>query len=255
MQKVRILNIDIDNFTFSGFMENLEEGTVFTPNVDHLMKLQKDPDFYQVYQKADYVVCDSQILKATSSWVSPTPVQEQIAGSDFFPAFCQYHRNHTDKIKIFLLGGTEESVKKAQENINQKAGNPVIIAGYSPPFGFEHDPSENARIIEMINASGATVLAVGVGAPKQEKWIIAQRDKMHNVNIFFAIGATIDFQAGLKKRSPKWVSKIGLEWFHRLLSEPQRLFKRYLIDGLPYFYLLFKQKLGWYRDPFLKGQN
>ena len=251
MDKVRILNVDIDNFTFDGFLQNLERGVVFTPNVDHLMKLQKDQEFYQVYQAADYVVCDSQILKATSGWISE-PVREQIAGSDFFPAFCHFHANNTDKVRIFLLGGTEDSVRKAQENINHKAGSEVIIEGYSPPFGFEHDPKEIEKIVQLVNESEATVLAVGVGAPKQEKWIINHKDKMPGINIFFAIGATIDFQAGYKKRSPKWITKIGLEWLHRMLSEPQRLFKRYMVDGLPYFYLIFKQRMGWYRDPFEK---
>ena len=248
--KVRILNIDIDNFTFSGFMDHLTHGVVFTPNVDHLMKLQKDREFYEVYQKADFVVCDSQILKATSGLVSQQVIVDQIAGSDFFPAFCQHHRGNTDRIRIFLLGGTEESVKKAAENINQRAGSEVVIGGYSPPFGFEHDEAETQRIIERINDSVATVLAVGVGAPKQEKWIIKHRDQLPGIDIFFAIGATIDFQAGLKKRSPKWVTKMGLEWLHRLASEPRRLFKRYMVDGLPYFYLLVRQRMGWYRNPF-----
>lgn len=248
-EKVNILNIQIDNQTFDGLLAELKEGVVFTPNVDHIMKLQKDREFYEDYIQADYLVCDSQIIRVTSGWVSDNKIKEQIAGSDFFPAFCLYHKNNTDKVKVFLLGGTEESVVQAQDNINQKAGAEVIIGGYSPPFGFEKDSTEEEKIIDMINQSGATVLAVGVGAPKQEKWIMKNKDRMPGVRIFFAIGATIDFQAGNVKRSPKWITAIGMEWLYRMLQEPKRLFKRYMIDDLPYFRLILKQRFGSYQNP------
>ncbi|MDX2246606.1 MAG: WecB/TagA/CpsF family glycosyltransferase [Bacteroidia bacterium] len=246
---VRILNIDIHNYTFEEFLSGLKSGVVFTPNVDHIMKLQKDREFYDVYTRADYRVCDSQIVKATSGLVSSVKIQEQIAGSDFFPAFCQYHRNNTAQIRVFLLGGTEESVIQAKDQINRNAGSPVVIDGYSPPFGFERNEAEEQKIINRINQSGATVLAVGVGAPKQEKWIMKHKHKMPGVKIFFAIGATIDFQAGNIKRSPKWITAIGMEWLYRMLQEPQRMVKRYLIDDLPYFYLILKQRLGKYQNP------
>lgn len=247
--KVNILNISISNYSFIELLQTLKEGVVFTPNVDHLMKLQRDRSFYEVYQKADYIVCDSRIIQATSGLVSRGGIKEQIAGSEFFPAFCRYHCNHSKDIRVFLLGGTTKSVSQAQRNLNHKCKNQVVIGGYSPPFGFENDPKECDQIIQRINESGATVLAVGVGAPKQEKWIIEHKHKMPNVKIFFAIGATIDFQAGSRHRPPKWVSRIGLEWAYRLCQEPQRLSRRYFIDDIPYFALILKQKLGWYQNP------
>lgn len=111
------------------------------------------------------------------------------------------------------------------------------------------------EIVETINKSGATVLAIGVGAPKQEKWICRYKDKLPNIKIFLAVGATIDFEAGQKKRSPKWVSEIGLEWLHRLLSEPKRLWKRYLLDDSLFFWLILKQKLHLYQFPFANVQD
>ncbi|MEM6347722.1 MAG: WecB/TagA/CpsF family glycosyltransferase [Bacteroidota bacterium] len=249
METVRILNLDIHNLGFDELLSQLQNGILFTPNVDHLMKLQKDRSFYEIYQQADYVVCDSRIIQLTSTWAGGKAIKEQIAGSDFFPAFCQYHADNTDVVRIFLLGGTPESVQQAATNINTKAGAEVVVGTYSPPFGFEQTPAENAKIIELIKQSGATVLAVGVGAPKQEKWIMAHRAQLPEINIIFAIGATIDFQAGLVQRSPKWISKIGLEWLHRIFQEPSRMFKRYFVDDLPYFYLLWRQKRGKYRNP------
>jgi N-acetylglucosaminyldiphosphoundecaprenol N-acetyl-beta-D-mannosaminyltransferase len=250
MEKVRILNLDIQNITFNFLLENLKEGVVFTPNIDHIMKLQKDEEFYRDYIKAEWIVCDGRILQMTSGLVAEKRIQEQITGSDFFPAYCQYHKDNTDEVKIFLLGGTTpEAMEAAKNNINRRANAKVVIGGYSPPFGFHQDEAENEAILKRINESGATVLAVGVGAPKQEKWIMKYKQRLPGIKVIFAIGATIDFQAGLVSRSPKWMTKMGIEWFYRILQEPGRMAKRYLIDDMPYFYLLFLQKIGRYRNP------
>ena len=195
----------------------IHNGFIVTTNVDHLVQLQKDEDFFNAYQSADYQFCDSQILIYISRFLG-TSIREKIAGSDFFPRFCQFHRSNP-KIRIFLLGGASNSPDLAAKHINNRLGNTIIVGGYSPPFGFEYDPNECAQIIKLIKASGATVLAVGVGAPKQEKWIAKYRNQLPFVKIFMAIGATIDFEAGNLHRAPYWTQKIGLEWLYRLGSE------------------------------------
>jgi exopolysaccharide biosynthesis WecB/TagA/CpsF family protein len=119
-----------------------------------------------------------------------------------------------------------------------------VVGAHSPSFGFEKNEQECQELIEEIKNSGATVLAVGVGAPKQEKWIYKYKEQLPNIKIFLAIGATLDFEAGNKKRAPKWVTEIGLEWLHRLLSEPKRLWKRYLIGGPIFCWLILKQKFN-----------
>jgi exopolysaccharide biosynthesis WecB/TagA/CpsF family protein len=248
MARVKILNIGIDNFSMSDFLAKLDNGVVFTPNVDHLMKLQSDPDFFKIYSCADYVVCDSKILIYAAKLLG-TPLKEKISGSDLFPAFCRYHKSN-DAVKIFLLGGKEGVARKAQGRINSHTGRDIIVGSYAPPFGFEHDPRECAKILELINQSGATVLAVGLGAPKQERFIAQYRHQLPQIKIFFAIGATIDFEAGNVCRAPQWVSEVGLEWLYRLVSEPNRLWKRYLVEDPPFLWLVLKQKLGLYVDPF-----
>lgn len=95
------------------------------------------------------------------------------------------------------------------------------------------------------------VLAVCLGAPKQEKWIYRYRDKLPSVNIFLAIGATINFEAGRKQRAPQWISNLGFEWLHRLTHEPGRLWKQYTIDDIPFLGSLLKQNLGLYSPPFI----
>ncbi len=109
------------------------------------------------------------------------------------------------------------------------------MAAYSPSFGFEGDEEECLEIIERVNKSGATVLVVGVGSPKQEKWIYEYKEKLSGIKLIFSLGATIDFEAGNLKRAPKWMSDCGFEWLYRLLCEPRRLWKRYLINDLPFF--------------------
>lgn len=241
-KRIEILNVGIDNLALDEFLNNLNKGVVFTPNVDHLMRLQEDKEFVKAYQQADYRVCDSQVLMYASRFLG-TPIKAKISGSDLFPLFCEHHRNNPD-IKIFLLGGAEGVPQQAQKNINQRIGREIIVAAHSPSFGFEKNEAECERILEMIRQSSANVLIVGVGAPKQEKWIAKYQKQLPNIDIFMGVGAAIDFEAGNKPRAPRWVSEVGLEWLYRLMSEPKRLWKRYLLQDLPFFWLLLKQKMA-----------
>lgn len=249
MKRVKILNIFLDNSSLRELLTELVEGVVFTPNVDHMIKLQKDRDFFRIYQKADYRLCDSKILMYASRFLG-TPLREKISGSDFFPAFYTYHKDN-EKIKIFLLGARKGVAKKAQEIINAKIGRNIIVGSYSPTFGFENNEKECLEIVEIIKRSSATVLAVGVGAPKQEKWIYKYKDKLPNIKIFLAVGATIDFEAKNIKRAPQWMSDVGLEWLYRLLCEPRRLWKRYLIEDLPFLWLILLQKFNCYKPNYI----
>lgn len=245
--QVNILNIPIDSIGMRELLDELKHGgVVFTPNVDHLMKLQKDREFYRVYQDADYRVCDSQLIMYASRFLGQ-PIQQKVSGSDLFPAFYQRY-SQDENVKIFLLGGLAGVAAKASQRINAKVGRNMVVGTYSPPLGFESDPAECAKIIEIINHSGANVLAVGVGAPKQEKWIGQYRLSLTEIKTFLAIGATIDFEAGNLRRAPAWMSSAGLEWLYRLLSEPGRLWKRYLVEDLGFFVLIFRQKLQMNRE-------
>lgn len=245
--RVNILNVSIDNISMQELLTNLKHGgVVYTPNVDHLVKLQKDREFFRVYQDADYRICDSQLIFYASRFLGQ-PIREKISGSDLFPAFYQRYARD-ESVKIFLLGGLEGVAEKAMHRINQKVGRKMVVQCYSPPFGFEHDPQECEKIIALVNASGANVLAVGVGAPKQEKWIANYRSALTSIKTFLAIGATIDFEAGNLSRSPSWMSEAGLEWLYRLLMEPGRLWKRYLVDDVGFFVLIARQKLRMIRN-------
>jgi len=255
MEIVNLLNLSIHNITIAELLEDLNHkgGMVVTPNIDHLVKLQHDQELLKAYYHSSYRVCDSRILQYISSMLG-SPIKEKISGSDLFPAFYEYNKNNEDT-KIFLLGGEPGVAIKAQKNINSKVDREIVVDALSPSFGFEKDEIECQEIVDRINESGATVLAIGVGAPKQEKWVTKYRNQLTNVKIYLAIGATIDFEAGYKSRSPKWMSEMGLEWFYRLQSEPGRLWKRYLVDSIPFFWLIGQQKLQNYQFNYLDQIN
>lgn len=248
--KVKILNVEFDNITCQELLQKFDEGILVTPNIDHMMKLQHHERFYHCYQQARFAVCDSRIIFLLTKLMFPkTALKEQITGSDFFPAFCRYHAAKSSDVRIFLLGGSTESVAIAAQNINRKTNSNIVTGYYSPPFGFERSEQENAKIFEAIKASGANCLAVGVGAPKQELWICEHKHAMPDVKKYLAIGATIEFESGNLRRAPAWMTRLGLEWLYRMSQEPKRLGRRYLIEDVPFFLLLLKQRLGLYKNP------
>ena len=245
---VNLLHIPIHDLSQEELLAKLKYGgVVFTPNLDHLSKLHSDREFYQVYRTATYRVCDSQILMYASRLLGH-PLQEKISGSDLLPSFCEYYQGDPE-MTIFLLGGLEGVAEAAKRRINEKAGREMVVGAYSPPYGFEKDEAECERIIEMVNRSRATALAVGLGAPKQELWIARHKLRFDRVRIFLAVGAALDFEAGARSRCPQWMSRIGLEWTYRLALEPQRLWKRYIIDDLPVVWQLWQQKRNRYQVP------
>ena len=248
MEKVRILNIDIGKVTLSDLLSQMKSGVLVTPNVDQIVKMQSDYEYYDIVRRTEWCVCDSKILYLCAKLLG-TPLPEAIPGSSFFPAFYEYHKND-ENCKIFLLGAMDGVADKAKAIINSKMRRDVVVGAYSPSYGFEKKQEENESIYQMINDSGANVVLVGVGCPKQEKWIDAHKAKMPRVDIWMALGATIDFEAGNIKRAPKIWQKLYLEWFYRFLQEPRRMFNRYFVDDPIFFWYLLKQKIGLYKNPF-----
>ncbi len=213
MQKIKILNIGIDNVSSLELLRSLKQGVLVTPNIDHLVKLQKNKELYNLYSKAEWIVCDSKVIYLFSRLLQCS-LRDVIPGSSFFPKFYMYHKDDMD-CRIFLLGAMEGVAVKAMENINQKVGRKIVVGAYSPSYGFEKEQNENEEIYKMINESGANVVLVGVGCPKQEKWIFTHKDKMPEVDIWMALGATIDFEAGNIKRAPRIFQILAMETMGR----------------------------------------
>lgn len=243
MSRINFLNIKVDNLTMSEAIERIDKlilkkkpSYVVTPNVDHIVKLESDIEFQEVYRDADLILTDGMPLV----WISKlkgSPIKEKVSGSDLFPKICEL--SAIKGYRIFLLGAAEGIADKAACKLREKYRNLNIIGSYSPSFGFENSPEEINKIIEIINKAKPDILAVGLGAPKQEKFLHKYKDEL-NVPVSLAIGATIDFEAGNIKRAPRWMQNAGLEWSYRLLKEPKRMFKRYIIDDLNIIKLILK---------------
>ena len=243
MSRIKFLNTEVDNLTMDESIERIEElilskkpSYVVTPNVDHIVKLEEDKEFQDVYKEADLILTDGMPL----IWISKlkkNPIKEKVSGSDLFP---RVGKLAADKgYKVFLLGAAEGVAVRAAENLRAKYNGLNIIGTYSPSYGFEKKEDEIQKIIELINEVKPDILAVGLGAPKQEKFLYNYRKQL-NVPVSLAIGASIDFEAGNMSRAPKWMQNIGLEWLYRLYQEPRRMAKRYLIDDVKIIKLLFK---------------
>lgn len=245
---IKVLNVNIMSLTRLELLENMKKGVLLTPNIDHLVNLQKNFEFYKAYQHAEWIVCDSKILFLCSKLFGKS-FKEVIPGSSFFPSYCDYHKTNED-IKIFLLGAESGIAQIAMDRINNRIGRAIVVGAHSPSFGFEKDKDECSEIINHINGSSATVLVLGVGAPKQECWINKYREQCKDIQLFMALGATIDFEAGQIKRAPQIFQVLGIEWLYRIIKEPQRLWRRYLVDDMAFFYHFFKEKFGIYNNPF-----
>lgn len=248
MESIKLLNVRIDNYTSDELLKELHKGVLVTPNIDDIVKHQHHRDFHLNASQAEFSICDSRVVQLMSQIIRK-PLKEAIPGSSFFPMYCDYHAKD-ENIKIFLLGAKEGVAEIAKKKINKRIGREIIVDTYSPPFGFEKDQKECDQIIEILKKSSANVVLVGLGNPKQTNFIFDYKDRIPNVNIWMALGATIDFEADNIKRAPKIYQKLAIEWFYRFLKEPKRMFKRYFIDDMKFFWYFGKQLLGIYKNPF-----
>ncbi|KPP83955.1 MAG: N-acetylglucosaminyldiphosphoundecaprenol N-acetyl-beta-D-mannosaminyltransferase TagA [Rhodobacteraceae bacterium HLUCCA08] len=247
-RKVPMLNAYVHDLSMDDLVAHFTEGLLLTLHVDMAMKLQQDRDFYQIIDQFDVITCDSQIMYFATKFLG-TPVRERVSGSDYFPRFYMHHKENPD-ITVYLMGGKPGIAEQAADNINAKVGRRMIVGTDAPAFDFENKPGEIDRMIEAVNASGATVCLVGLGGGRQEKFIIRYKDRMPGVKLWLPLGGTIDYESGTFARPPKWITEWGFEWLYRLLREPRARFHRYVVHEPPFLWAVLKQKLGRYRDPF-----
>jgi N-acetylglucosaminyldiphosphoundecaprenol N-acetyl-beta-D-mannosaminyltransferase len=202
---------------------------VVTPNVDHTVMFQTSPALRDAYADAALVLADG----APVVWASRLlgrRLPERVAGSDLAPALFKRSNAEDRPLRVFLLGAAPGVAERAAVNIAQRWPKVEIVGTLSPPLGFEKNAAENQKIFAAIAAVQPDLVLLGLGAPKQELWIHEHADQVQ-AKVALCIGATIDFLAGEKSRAPRWMRRVGLEWAHRLLSEPSRLTKRYLHDA------------------------
>lgn len=239
-------NVWVDSLSMQDLLVKLDQGIVFTINPDHVYHLHNNRAFYESYRQADFITSDSKYVYWGLGWIGRR-IKQKLSGSDIVPAFCDHHARNPDT-RIFFLGAAPGIAHTAMERTNARVGRELVIGAHSPSMNFVNDHEEIEQVIDLVNASGANVLIVGLGAPKQEIWITRFRNRMPQVKIFMGVGATIDYEAGAVKRAPGWMTRNGLEWVYRITTEPRRYWRRYTRD-LVFFWLLLREGLGIYRNP------
>lgn len=247
MTRMRLMNTEIDNLTMDETLDAIDSlikedncSYVVTPNVDHIVQLEKDEELKRAYENASLILTDGKPLIWISNWYK-TPIKEKISGSDLFPRVCDLaaKKGYT----MYLLGAAEGVADKAAKNLMDKYKGLNIVGTYSPPFGIEKDKVELKKIERQIQEVHPDILIVGLGCPKQEKYMYHHCKEL-DVPISFGLGASIDFEAGNIKRAPRWMSEHGLEWLYRITQDPKRLAKRYLVDDMKIIRIARKYRRG-----------
>jgi N-acetylglucosaminyldiphosphoundecaprenol N-acetyl-beta-D-mannosaminyltransferase len=246
MKRVRLFGIDIDPIRLEDAAIRVvgmaKDGGpcryVVTPNVDHVLIYQKTEALRAAYSDAALVIADGLPLVLAAQALG-RPIPERVAGSDLVPAVFGQARERSP-LKVFLLGAGPGVAERAARRVEDRWKGVRVVGTYSPPFGFERDRGENETILHRVREAAPELLLVGLGAPKQEVWVHAHRRHIA-ASMALCIGATIDFLAGEKARAPDWMKRIGLEWFHRMSSEPRRLAPRYASNAIGFPKLVYKE--------------
>ncbi len=242
-----ILNIDIDNISYKEtlkkievFLQDKKQHYIVTINPEIILKAQKDAEYRMILNNADISTPDGFGIILGSFFLNQG-ISHRVTGSDLTQKIIRLANKNN--YKIFLLGGLDNYAKIAKTKLELKYKNLQIVGAES---GFKDinqiSENENNRIIDNIKNSGAQILFVGYGAPFQEKWIYKNLKNIPNIGLAIGVGGTIDFISGKTKRAPKFIRKIGLEWFWRLIREPYRA-KRIINATIVYIYNIIKWKI------------
>ncbi|MBW4641699.1 MAG: WecB/TagA/CpsF family glycosyltransferase [Goleter apudmare HA4340-LM2] len=228
--RIRILDTDFDCITLSETVEWIVQlikagnrGYICTVNVAILMMMRSHPQLQNFVNNAALVVADGQPLVWTSKFLTQS-LPERVTGIDLIDAIAA--RSEAEGLGIYLMGGTAEVI--AQTVLKMQSKYPKLkICGFDDGYFNE---SQAVKRVEAISQSGAQILFVGMGVPRQEVFLEDNWTKL-GVNLAIGVGGSFDVYAGIRKRAPFWVQQTSLEWLYRLIQEPQRLWKRYLVTN------------------------
>ena len=227
-----VLSVQIDVLTWDDSLNRIQSWAgqrdsryVCITNAHSVVSAGQNTEFQSVINGADMATPDG----APVAWVMRKlgyDKQERINGPDLMLRYCELAEQKGES--IFLYGSAPETLEKLKHKLNDKFPGLHIAGAFSPPFR-ALSAEEDQDVIDLINSSGASTVWVSLGCPKQEKWMAAHRGRVKGVMI--GVGAAFDYHAGTIQRAPLWMQRRGLEWLHRLCSEPRRLWKRYLVTN------------------------
>ena len=213
-----------------------ESRYVCVASVNNAVQAGDDPDFRRVMNESDLVTPDGMPLVWALRLLG-IPEATRVYGPELTPLVCELARDQD--IPVALYGGTEESLEALTASLSARLPGLRVVYRWAPPFR-ALTAEEDSRVCDDIRRSGARILFVGLGAPKQERWMAEHRGQIQAVMV--GVGAAFDFLGGRKRQAPKWMRDAGLEWLYRLAREPRRLWRRYLL-GNPRFVMQLAAQL------------
>jgi N-acetylglucosaminyldiphosphoundecaprenol N-acetyl-beta-D-mannosaminyltransferase len=235
---LRIGHVWVDAVTLDGALDTIEElvwagagGSVYTPNVDHIVQVERQPAFRAVYERVSLSLPDG-VPVVWASRLLGRPVPAKVSGSDLVWPLAR--RAASCGWRVYLIGGLPGAAAEAGRRFAADCG--LEIVGVDESRIDMNDARSYGPAMERIRAARPDLVLVAFGAPKQEFFIDRLRQAVPSV-VAVAVGASLDFVAGQLRRSPAWMSRVGLEWFYRLCQEPRRLWRRYLVQD-PAFVLI-----------------
>ena len=244
LEKIKILNLNINRDSLDDIVncsvDLIKKGKkhrICVPNSYLAVLANENSEILDIVNNSEFVIPDGMPLV----WYSKTfkkPLMSRIAGYDLFIHYCR--KINKEKMSCFFLGSRDEIVvKEIIRRVRKDFSNIKVKGFYIPPFVSEIKGEINEKVIDDINKKKPDVVWVGLSAPKQEKWI-SDNIKELKIGMACGIGAVFDFYSNNIKRAPIWMQKVGLEWFYRILADPKRLIKRYIIYNTKFIFLIIK---------------
>ncbi len=246
IEPVELFGVVFDNVTRAETIDLMEQWIaagrprmICTPNADHLVQIRTDTEFRDLLGRADLVVADGMGV-VYASRILGRPFKENVGGRLILEAFAvrAAERGH----RLFLIGGRSgETAEKAARRLCEMNPGLRIAGTYSPPFVRDFDAAETARMIDAVRAAGADALFVCLGTPKQEKWIARHLAQLPTP-VKVGVGAALDMLAGDVIEPPRWMSTVGLEWTWKLVSDPRRMWRRYIVNGARFCWWVLRER-------------
>jgi N-acetylglucosaminyldiphosphoundecaprenol N-acetyl-beta-D-mannosaminyltransferase len=242
IKKIKFLNTIIHKLTMDETLSLITNSIKKNKQIHHvvvnaakIVALQKDFKLRESVNCCDIINADGQAI-VWASKVLNNPLPERVAGIDLMENLVAL--SYKEGYKIFFLGAKAEVVSKVVSMYSDKY-SPDIIAGYRNGY---FDKNQEQDIATQISQSGANILFVAISSPKKEIFLNENKSILKNVNFIMGVGGSFDVVSGLVKRAPQWMQKFGLEWLYRLIQEPKRMWRRYLVGNTKFIFLVLKAK-------------
>lgn len=240
--RVELMGVGFDCITegecVQDVFDRMERGTggwVVTPNLDHVRRVSRSPSQRALYDEASLSVADGMPL-IWASRLQGTPLPERVAGSNLIWSLSSEAGKRGKR--VYFFGGDPGTADQAASILSERFPGLVVAGTDCPDHGFERRPETLAAAVSRMKAAAPDLILVALGSPKQEDFIAGVQGELPDA-WWIGIGISFSFVSGDVRRAPLWMQRLGIEWLHRLVQEPRRLARRYLVDDLPFAFRLF----------------